>query len=199
MLASDGLNVSLGYLHFSHTEKTPDVERNSSGNLVTGESSFKRAYSVANVGVCYILSNICLGGKAAFADRTIIYETDISGSTSSETTKTSWEMAGLSVGHVNKNGVMVMANYYPYSARETNYKLDDGDTYKVTYEGKTGWSLEVGYGFKVENFYFGPQLSFIHVDYKNMRIDDGDRISVSDSEADEFIVPYLSVWWLLNN
>jgi len=192
----DSLSLNLSYFYYSHTESTPEVTRDSSGVLQTGENKFKRVYSILSFSSYYkVLPYLGLGLEGVEGTRTTVLRTTVNSQVTTEVTKTRWKLLGPSIGYDSANGVSFGVSYFPYNSRETSFKLDDGDHYSVLYDKGLAWAAHLGYGFKFTNLYFGPRVQFIHIDYKRVRASGQESEELNLSEADDFIVPSLSFWW----
>ncbi len=190
------VSLNISYFYYSHTESTPEVRRATSGELQTGENKFKRVYSILSLSSYYQLARYFgIGVEGLDAVRTTVLRTTVDSESNSEVTKTRWKLFGPAIGYDSTNGVSFGLSYFPYSSRETSFRLDGGDHYSVIYDNGFAWGAHLGYGFQIQDIYFGPKIQFIHIDYKRLRASGQPSEELTLSEADDFIIPSLSFWW----
>ncbi len=177
-LSAQTLTPSLSALYFKEGTRRA-VENTTDPSDSTREQN---SYTFLSLGVCYRLDSICLGLKYLQGE----IETKVASNSRSDTSKASFTAPGLTVGYSGTEGFVAHATWL-ISAKKT---LINEST---TYFAKSAWVAELGYGFSLNSVRIGPLFGIYSFEWREKELA-GNRVNLSPSETDDFILPQLALW-----
>ncbi len=197
LLLSAGQSMAASQLvsHLSLFYFSENQER----SVQAGPSDFllktKEVNTFMSLGLCYNLDPVCIGLKYTQNDR----ENTRGGTSGNVTVKTltRYKGPGLTLGYAS-DSIFAQGVYYFGASKE----IDSFDvtvyggagSTAVSYPVKSGYSLELGYGFKVGSVRIGPLLSLTAFTFSKISFD-GQTVNLPADEKDEFILPQLALWF----
>ena len=178
LLAAPSLMPSVSLYHYTERGKSnidPTVE--GSGQRKTRETS-----TFVNLGVCYMISEVCLGLRYLQAE--IEQKTSGPGYSAKSTFK--YKGPGLTVGYAMPDGLVAMLSVLINGKKE----VGGGD---LSYRMKSGYIAELGYGFKAGNVNIGPLLGYYRFEYDKYD-HNGQGQKLKPVEGNEYLLPQLALW-----
>ncbi len=187
LLGQNKLVANLSLFYFDQA-----AVRNVQVNSVDTSVKTETTYTFLSLGLCYAWDAFCLGVKYVQDD----IENKVSSSRGGTTVTTRLKGLGLSVGYTSDT--LVAQGVYLLDGSKTIDEQDLSDfggtgTGTLVYPAKSGYVIEIGYGFKIASVRVGPLLTITNFTYKKVKVE-GQSIELSAQEKDDFIVPQLGLW-----
>lgn len=178
-------NLSIFYLDEAGVRNVPV-------NGVDQTLKAQETRTLFGAGLCYAFDSFCLGIKYAQYD----IETKASLAGTESESKTSIKGLGLSLGYTSDtfvaHAVWLLNASKSIDAQDLrNYGGTGTDA--IEFPAKSGYIIDVGYGFKVASVRVGPLLSVMNFNYTKAKYQ-GTTYTLPKTEKDDLIVPQLALW-----
>lgn len=152
-----------------------------------GSRDVTKEYSYTSFAMCYEINGFCFGVNDI---ENVLSETtqDSTASAANNTTTTTWAGTGLMFGYFMTPAFYFNGSYFIENSRSIAIE-QNAVTHTTVYNGGNAWSVDIGYLFDFKKLRFGPQVSWIHFDFKRAQADAAASEPLGHTEVDSQIIP----------
>ena len=150
-------------------------------------------YTYTALGLWYEWNRFCLGIKNIenTSKQNIKLNTD--NTNTNRTIYTTWYGLGISTGYFFTDSFFSYFNWYVQNDKTIITEIENSPTYKLIYYGGYAWSIDIGYEVDFNNIKVGPQISFIHFDFKKIKTSTNSQQNLQTIQTDNLLMPLILI------